>query len=445
MNKAYFDRVELAKLRIIFDADRSRSQLDFVAAARAEGHGRNLAIRAWQIFRSESAGPRIVRYTDEPKPVEPLPRVAPVSVPRGKGDEKPVRIVDLVGAIRAEAALALISTGIQALDDVIGGGFMARALHLIIAATGRGKTSLAAQIAAWHGERSPVAYYCGEMTPAQLAGRVVAQRTGRCWSDIMRGQLSDGAMAAVLVPLAGMDVIKRCDEPIAALKRSADEMLARGRSVPLLVVDYIQLLADFGPDMRIATMCAVRALLALVESRDIVVLALAQGNRGSARRMRNDARGAAEDYVDVAAETKALEDSATTVITLVGTFAEGATVHDVTAMVGKRRMGGSGRAGLRFDGPSGLWGEGEGRAVAGLKIGRLQVAMGKILAEAAKADAPISRDELRVAIGMGKSIVNDAVDALLEDGRLVECESGARSHYSLLWTPEKRAARDAPH
>lgn len=328
------------------------------------------------------------------------------------------RAADLVDDIIAEAALPWVSTGIAGLDARLGGGFRAKMLHLLVAGTGKGKTSLAVQITARHSETSPALYYSGELTGAQLAARVIAQRTGASWADVLRAQIPPAVMRSVLGPLQ-LDIIGRCPSPITALRRAIDAMLARGNGVPLVVVDYAQLIADIGDDNRLAVMAATRELLSIAESKDIVLLVLSQGSRASSKAMR-EGSGSAEDYTEAGAETSELEKSAGTMIVLVYATEDGVTTHEVTAMIPKGRMSGSGRVGLRFHGPSGRW---EDLGVvpvspAEQKEARVDRA---VLAAIASASSKPTREALRSGgvVGARGTTVDKSVKRLLEHRHLI--------------------------
>ncbi len=268
----------------------------------------------------------------------------------------PIRAVDLVDEILAEAALPIMPIGLPGLDALLGGGFTAKTMNVIVAPSGRGKTSLATQISARYAESAPALYYTAELTRAQLVARVLSQRTGYSWRDVIRGAVDPETMRQVLAPLE-LDVLGRCANPIGEIVRWVDAALARGHGAPLVVIDYMQLVADIaaaGADVRLANMLAVRALLHLAETKPIFMLVLSQGNRASSRAMR-EGNGGVEDYVDAGAETAALEQSASTLIAIVGALEDGAVDHDVTAMLAKSRMGRRGKTGLRLRGPTGRW------------------------------------------------------------------------------------------
>lgn len=334
---------------------------------------------------------------------------------------------DFVTRIIAQSNLPLISTGLQSIDTVLGGGLRARMMHLIIAATGKGKTSLALQVAARHAEHAPVAYYSLEMTGEHLISRVIGQRVDASWAAVLSGQIAAAPMNAALEPI-DMDVLTRetCPDPIASLNAAADEMLARGQGVPLIVVDYAQLVADLSTgDARLATMMAIRGLCALVETRDIVLLVLSQGNRPSAARMRdgNGANGKpakAEDFVDVGAETSDLEKFAATVLVLGYASADGATMHEVTVYVAKQRLGGPCQLGLKYNGVNGRW-EDLGRAAVPAAEREGEQNMARLIELIRKHPRRLTTDKITEKLKpMRKETARTLVKRAKADGALVQ-------------------------
>lgn len=327
------------------------------------------------------------------------------------------RAVDVLGDLAAEAALPYVSTGLSCLDEQLGGGLRARTMTLLVAGTGRGKTSLAAQIGAQHAERAPALYYSAELTPAQLVARVLAQRTGRSWREVLAGGLSDAAMRGVLDPLS-LFVMGRVPDPVAALEAAADGLLARGEGVPLLVIDYAQLVADVTAEMRLSVMDAVRGVHRLTESRDVATLLLAQGNRASSRAMRQGDGGATE-FVNAGAETAALEQSASTVLALLYQPEDGAIEHDVTVAIAKSRYGAPGKVGLRFHGPSGLWEPLHAAPPPPAERGRRDEVLAVL-----HASEPMTATAVAKAVGGRKQAALDTIRALAGEGRIRELPGG---------------------
>lgn len=350
------------------------------------------------------------------KLAEERPDLVALSSPPTSAPPAPVRIVRVVDEIIAEAALPVISTGFLGLDTQLGGGLRARMLHVIVAGSGKGKTSLSVQIAARHAEHSPVLYYSGELTRAQLAARLIGQRTNHSWREVLRGQVDRAAMVNVLQPLE-FDILRGCPEPVTMITLAADEMLSRGHGVPLIVVDYAQIVADVGNDPRLNLMMAIRQLTALVESRDIVLLLLSQGSRPSARAMRNGG-GNTEDYVDAGAETSDIEKAASTVIALVYASADGVATHEVTAMIAKQRLGGPCKVGLKFHGPSGRWedlGHAPESPAAKKKAERVALIIGLV----ERHRAHFTKTELRNAAGGDTTATIRLIDELVAREALV--------------------------
>lgn len=327
----------------------------------------------------------------------------------------PVRVVDLVDEILAEARLPFIPTGLEGLDFALGGGLRARMLHVVVAGSGKGKTSLAVQIAALHSEHGPALYYSGELTRGQLAARLIGQRTHASWREVLRGGVARDLMVETLAPLE-LDVLRACPDPIGSIGRAVDEMIARGHGVPLVVIDYAQLLADIGPDMRLATMTAVRLLKAMVENRNVVILLLSQGSRPSARAMAKGG-GSPEDYIDAAAESSDIEKAASTVIVL--TYANGGSgEQEVTAQIAKQRLGGPGRVGLVFDGPSGRWSD-LGRLPAPTVDRATEELIARLLQLVTAQPTRLTRTALAQKSGVRQEVAVKQIDRLVDQGLLV--------------------------
>ncbi len=308
--------------------------------------------------RDEDAPPDVGEGTGtatEPPPPPP-PRDEDAGRATGAAPRQAARrAIDILPDLVAEARLPMISTGFGRLDELLGGGLAARTMTQIIGPTGSGKTALAAQVVTTHARSAPALVYSGELTAAQFVARVIAQRTGRSWRSVLRLDLDEPTMRGVLADL-NLYILSRSDTPFLDIAAAVTELMARGSGLLLLAIDYAQLIADVGENMRLAVMQSVRTLHRLTESIDIVTLLLAQGSRASSRAMR-EAGGSAEDYVDAGAETAHLEQASANVIALLGSRPDGAPEWDVTAAVAKSRYGRPGRVGLHFAGASGAWSE----------------------------------------------------------------------------------------
>lgn len=321
----------------------------------------------------------------------PRPEAAPQN-----GASKPkhtvYRAVDLVPRIVAGANAPRVETPFVKLNKRLGGGFHLHTVTAIISGVGLGKTALGLQIAAHHAETGPALYYGLELTPEQLAARVIAQRTGLAWREVLGGGIDAVQMHEVLAPL-NLYLMARAPDPIAAIAEGLETAMASVEGVPMLVVDYIQLLADIVQargDMRVATMTAVWGLHRLTEGRPMVTVAISQSSRSGARAIA-EATGDASDLVGAGAETAAIEASAANELVLAFTKKDDADQHSVTVNVAKARFGATGKVGFAFHGPSGTWTESDEVPVTPATLERRQ----QILESLRLADGPLSKNKIR--------------------------------------------------
>ena len=263
------------------------------------------------------------------------------------------RLVDFVPILRARSKTPWVSTPWKGLDEALGGGLPVGTVTLVAAGTGKGKTSFAAQMGAHHAQSAPVVYYMGELSGDMLAARVVAQRRRASWADVLRGQVPDAEMSRILEPL-DFRVVERCEEPAEAMEAALDA--ARDADgAPMLVVDYVQLLADWADPsgVRQSVTLAIRWLLKLTAERKLVTVVISQTSRLTASMLRADGDVRAEDFVGAGAESSALEQDADNVLALRVMNDEG----EAEVLVSKARLRGPSKVGMKFHGSSGRWEE----------------------------------------------------------------------------------------
>ncbi len=272
---------------------------------------------------------------------------------RGKAPPPAGRIVDLVPAIYADAALPWVSTPWKSLDEALGGGLPVGTVTYVVAGTGRGKTSFAAQVGTHHAKTMPVVYYMGELSPQKLAARVVAQRTRQPWGDVLRGKVPQEQARLALESL-DMRVVARSEDPSEAIEAALGA--CEGGPV-MLVVDYVQLLADEvgEKDLRLATIAVVRWLTRLTVDRGLITVVLSQTSRFTSAFLRQDSDLKAEDGVGAGAETSRIENDADNLLTLRLRGDDG----DAEILVGKARLRGPSVVGMKFHGSTGRWEERE--------------------------------------------------------------------------------------
>jgi replicative DNA helicase len=212
----------------------------------------------------------------------------------GAGERGPVPFgVALTRAIEAAeiaykrgTGLAGLSTGITALDNVLG-GLAASDLVVVAGRPSMGKTALAGTIA-WHVARTeevPVGFFSLEMAAEQLATRVIAEATGIRSDHIRRGKLSNDdffrlASASRELAVAPLFIDDTPALTIAAVHTRA-RRLKRQHGIGLVVVDYLQLVQPARAHAsRVEDVSEItQGLKALAKDLQVPVLALSQLSR----------------------------------------------------------------------------------------------------------------------------------------------------------------------
>jgi replicative DNA helicase len=200
-------------------------------------------------------------------------------------------LMEYLGEARG-GGLAGVSTGLRDLDTMTLG--MSPGLYLLAAATGTGKTAIAAQIALHVGEHhGPVVFVSMELTDVDLAVRLVSVITNIRKEKLVTSTLTDGQAAEVLAAIQRLSQSRvhiifgsgytSSDVRAYALQVQA----AEGAKPALVVVDYAQLLRDEEGDGRNRernVSASARGLKNLSGELGIPVLALVQLNRNRANR-----------------------------------------------------------------------------------------------------------------------------------------------------------------
>lgn len=212
-----------------------------------------------------------------------------------------------------------IPTGIRALDDALNG--LGPGLHLLGGAPGRGKTSLALQVALHAAaEGVAVAYITLENSAHNLAQKALAARARTSPQAIDRGSADlaavEAAAAALRPTLARLAIsegpasIRVADMEEMLLQAMEHHRVDRG----LMVLDYLQACARARPqDVRQAVGALVGELREVAIRRRVPVLALASQNRAAGAYGAGGSGGAGLDSL---AESAALEYGADTLSVL---------------------------------------------------------------------------------------------------------------------------------
>lgn len=185
--------------------------------------------------------------------------------------------------------VAIVSTGIQALDRVIG-GFFPGELIIAAGATGMGKSAFAQGVAEYASLGGDITFHSLEMSAAQLAQRAISARSGVPVWAIRRGSMHPDQWERVQQATAELDALPvHIDDngatSIADIRRGA-KTIARKGNLRLIVVDYIQLLMSDGrTDNRAYEIARItRSLKQIAREMDVPVLALSQLSREVDRR-----------------------------------------------------------------------------------------------------------------------------------------------------------------
>lgn len=315
--------------------------------------------------------------------------LAPKSAPPATDaptEKKSHRLYDKIAA-RAPV-VETYATGITALDDLLVGGLPSHGVTIITGSPGSGKTSWALDIALRHEATTPILLVSAELDSRAIASRLVANRLGLVYTLLDRGKIerADGGSPAAPAPadqigempeamLAGdphevirreiehkkiwileeSDIPREIEELAKAIARMINEIENETGRKPILILDYLQILARMGDDLLRAVSMLMDALRRIGKFGYCVVALSATGRShygaaGKALRASQDPT----DFLGSAKETGNIEFDATVVIH-VDAMADGTAWTPVRFAVAKARGGKIGFAFARNHRASGRW------------------------------------------------------------------------------------------
>lgn len=213
-------------------------------------------------------------------------------------------------ALKAGGKLVGLTMGIITLDDVTG-GLHGSDLIVLAARPGMGKTALALNLsrgaacallaeAAADPDAPPpgqILFFSLEMNNGQLAGRLLAERTGIATDRVRKGQIDEDELRRLVaaggwvrsLPL----IIDRSSGITVAQMRSRARRIKRQFGLRLIVVDYIQLIRGEGSNRVEVVTNITRELKEMAKEFDVPVVALSQLSR--ALEARDDKRPVLSD------------------------------------------------------------------------------------------------------------------------------------------------------
>ena len=192
-----------------------------------------------------------------------------------------------------------IPTGLESIDSMLGGGFIAKQLVILGAEPGKGKTAMLqwlAETMARNKQDFSCMYFCFEMDRGQLQARSISRLLHeRGWDlsalDVMQGKYGwrEGVKAyekeiADKVAYFGLGSglhTSELDEVLQIMKDGVSYNLSIGRPVPFVVVDYLQLVDVKGKDEQEALKIVMERLKEFAIKYGTVVIGVTAHNRES--------------------------------------------------------------------------------------------------------------------------------------------------------------------
>ena len=239
-------------------------------------------------------------------------RISTLSSP----SEDAVAFYEYLGDVASGKKKPFLSTGLENLDQVLGGGLVAEGLITVAARPGIGKTVLGLVIAenvAAEGKR--VLYESLEMSKEQLWSRRVARRSGVSYSKLMAGTFDTGSDKEWQVIMQAMSDLSKRELYINsenARMSDIERHVRQAGHLDLIVIDHMGLIIhdkETGSLYYPATV-TVHALKRLAKATGTPVLMLCQLNRANTQR--SDKRATLADLRD----TGAIEEDSDAVILL---------------------------------------------------------------------------------------------------------------------------------
>lgn len=209
----------------------------------------------------------------------------------GRGSAEPVRLHDAIVAVlddveeRGErgARLSGLATGFRRFDEMTA-GLEGGQLIIIAARPSVGKSVFAACAAdhiARHG--GAVLFHSLEMATREIAGRIVASRTGVTVSAMRRGTNAnaDWERLAAVAKESRPDLLFIDDTPAVTVAqvRAKAKAIKRRHGLAAVVIDYLQLMRGAGDNRTQEIGSISRGLKGLAKELQTPIVALAQLNR----------------------------------------------------------------------------------------------------------------------------------------------------------------------
>ncbi len=254
----------------------------------------------------------------------------------------------------------VFATPFDTLNELIGfGGLVGTQVYTVAAGTGRGKTTFVAELGSHVAEHVgvPVLVSVHELGPGYFVARKAAGALGVRSNEIVRGSVDRKSIHRVM-PYPNMFFLKR--PTLRGLRDAADHVAQKFGRAPLLIVDYLQKLADeiasrqARPDLRMATSEASAAMLEIGERTGAAIIAVSSIGRGK-QALKNPRKHHPYELVEVAKESGAVEYDGAGMIVLSLSDEMDGDERVGTITLAKARFGVEKHIDARYHGARGTW------------------------------------------------------------------------------------------
>jgi len=248
-----------------------------------------------------------------------------------------------------------LSTGIQDLDELLGGGTRPGQLIVIGARPGIGKSVVGTNFGVAAAQRGFGTAICSlEMSEGELLERIFADQAGVSLDRIRDPRRLDQDdqrrinLAASRIATMPLKIVDAAEQSPSSIRAVARDLVRTTRGLRLLVVDYLQLMTGSGQrresrQQEISEFS--RALKLLAKELGITVVALSQLNRGP------EGRAGGRPLLSDLRESGAIEQDADIVILLHRDVEDEERLDQIEFRVAKHRGGATGVLELFWVGP----------------------------------------------------------------------------------------------
>ena len=247
-----------------------------------------------------------------------------------------------------------VRSGYEALDRVLGSGFVNGGLYIIAARPGCGKTTLALQIADKVAKSGmPVMFMTLEMSKEQITAKRIAVEAGIPYDNVFNGKLTPEELSKVTAACSKLSEypIKINKKPNASVN-DISFLAHQVKGLGLIVIDYLGLIQqDKGKSLYEKVTETSNSLKRLARSLNVPIVCLAQLNRECEGRL--DKKPRVSDLRD----SGAIEQDADGILLLYRDMEhppeEEVMPADLGCIVGKNRHGKTGEVPFLFFLPTG--------------------------------------------------------------------------------------------